>query len=99
MAVANCVFAWGAGECYFFESQKVWRSKWSVPLYQLGLAAILTISRSALPAGVNKYFNCDDKWKISHVHTLVFGANGSYLMTWRAKDGKNYESTCDFFTD
>lgn len=26
-----------------------------------------------------------------HVHNMAFGANGSYMIAWRGKDGKNYQ--------
>jgi hypothetical protein len=48
-------------------------------------------SRGTLPAGVLNRIRATTGAKVSHVHNLVFGTNGSYMMTWRGKDGSNYQ--------
>lgn len=50
-----------------------------------------TPSRGALPAGVLRFFSSNTGSRVAHVHTLVFGASNSFMMTWRGKDGSNYQ--------
>lgn len=73
--MTSCVFAFGEGSTYFMESPKTWH--WS----DLPLAI-----HNRFPKNGEKATGS----KISHVHNLVFGANGSYMLAWQGKDGQNY---------
>ncbi|CAK7224645.1 hypothetical protein SBRCBS47491_005620 [Sporothrix bragantina] len=44
-----------------------------------------------LPAPCLGFFHSTAPSKVDHVHNLVLGANGSFMMTWRGKDGSSYQ--------
>ncbi|CAK7222713.1 hypothetical protein SBRCBS47491_004953 [Sporothrix bragantina] len=44
-----------------------------------------------LPERCLNFFRSTQPSGVAHVHNLILGANGSFLMTWRGKDGSNYQ--------
>lgn len=55
----------------------------------------LTVCRADLPTAIHDRFpkvgENSAGSKIAHVHSLVFGADSSYMLAWKGKDGKNYQ--------
>ncbi|CAK7224552.1 hypothetical protein SCUCBS95973_005555 [Sporothrix curviconia] len=44
-----------------------------------------------LPERCLGFFTSTKPFKVAHVHNLVLGAKGSFMMTWRGQDGCNYQ--------
>jgi hypothetical protein len=62
---------------------------------RLGRILSLTVRRGDLPPAIHNRFpkvgENGTGSKVSHVHNMVFGANGSYMIAWKGKDGRNYQ--------
>jgi hypothetical protein len=61
----------------------------------------LTVYRADLPPPIHNRFpkvrENSAGSKITHVHSLVFGADGSYMLAWKGKDGKNYQGISEVY--